>query len=187
MAGRQYLSLLRGINVGGKNIIKMTALKACFEGIGFADVATYIQSGNVLFVTPEEDETRLTADIESALSETFSYKSRVVVVPHGQLKKTVQDAPRGFGDDQTQYRYDVIFLRRPVSASEAMKSVSTREGVDQAWEGDGVLYFSRLIERATQSHLSRIVGLPVYQDVTIRNWNTTTKLLALMDARAGDD
>ena len=68
-----------------------------------------------------------------------------------------------------------------------MKSVSTREGVDQAWEGDGVLYFSRLIERATQSHLSRIAGLPVYQDMTIRNWNTTTKLLALMDARAGSE
>jgi uncharacterized protein (DUF1697 family) len=108
----------------------------------------------------------------------------VVVVPHGQLKKTVQDAPRGFGDDQTQYRYDVIFLRRPVSASEAMKSVSIKENVDQAWAGDGVLYFARLIERAAQSHLSRIVQLPVYQDMTIRNWNTTTKLLALMDARA---
>jgi uncharacterized protein (DUF1697 family) len=187
MVGRQYVSLLRGINVGGKNIIKMTALKECFEWIGFTDVATYIQSGNVLFVAPTGDHNRLTAAIERALSERFSLKSRVVVVSHGQLKKTVEHAPRGFGDDKAQYRYDVIFLRRPVSASEAMKSVSTREGVDQAWEGDGVLYFSRLIERATQSHLSRIVGLPVYQDVTIRNWNTTTKLLALMDARAGDD
>jgi len=84
MAGIQYLSLLRGINVGGKNIIKMTALKGCFEGIGFTDVVTYIQSGNVLFVAPEKDQTRLTADIEAALSETFSYKSRVVVVSHRQ-------------------------------------------------------------------------------------------------------
>lgn len=46
----RYLALLRGINVGGKNIIKMADLKACFESLGFADVVTYIQSGNVLFV-----------------------------------------------------------------------------------------------------------------------------------------
>jgi len=102
------------------------------------------------------------------------------------VKKAVEDAPRGFGEDQAHYRYDVIFLRPSVSESEAMESVSTREGVDQVWAGDGVLYFSRLTEWATQSRLSRIVGLPVYQEMTIRNWNTTTKLLALMDSRSGD-
>jgi uncharacterized protein (DUF1697 family) len=78
----------------------------------------------------------------------------------------------------------VIFLREPLKAREAMKSVSTKEGVDRAWAGDGVLYFSRLIERASASHLSRLVSMPVYQEMTIRNWNTTTKLLALMEARS---
>jgi uncharacterized protein (DUF1697 family) len=184
MAEEQFLALLRGINVGGKNIIKMTALKAYFEEMGFTDVATYIQSGNVLFAAPKGRQAQLTGAIEEALSKTFGYQSRVVLVSHKQLKKAVDAAPRGFGEDPSRYRYDVIFLKEPLSASEAMQSVSTKEGVDQAWVGDGVLYFSRLIEKATQSHLSRIVGLPVYQDMTIRNWNTTTKLLALMDARA---
>ncbi len=61
----QYLALLRGINVGGKNIIKMAELKACFEANGFGDVATYIQSGNVLFSTPGGDLTSLTGQIEA--------------------------------------------------------------------------------------------------------------------------
>ncbi len=63
-----------------------------------------------------------------------------------------------------------------------MKSITTREGVDQAFGGEGVLYFSRLISRASQSRLTRIIGMPIYQSMTIRNWNTTTKLASLMEA-----
>jgi uncharacterized protein (DUF1697 family) len=64
-----------------------------------------------------------------------------------------------------------------------MNSVTTKQGVDEAFIGPDVLYFSRLTVRATQSHLARIVALPVYQGMTIRNWNTTIKILALMNAR----
>ena len=63
-----------------------------------------------------------------------------------------------------------------------MKSVRTKEGVDRAFAGKGVLYFSRLVAKATQSQMGKIVGLPVYKSMTIRNWNTTTKLLALMQS-----
>jgi uncharacterized protein (DUF1697 family) len=181
----QYLALLRGINVGGKNIIRMTDLKGCFEEAGFGDVATYIQSGNVLFSAPAKAESGLAAAIEKALSRAFNYNSRVVVVSHEQLRTAVKKAPRAFGAEPAKYRYDVIFLRPKLTAKEAMKSVSTKEGVDQAWAGERVLYFSRLIEKATASHLSRLVSMPVYQEMTIRNWNTTTKLLGMMDARAG--
>jgi uncharacterized protein (DUF1697 family) len=63
-----------------------------------------------------------------------------------------------------------------------MKNVRTREGIDQAYSGKQVLYFSRLTSRASQSYLSKIISMPMYQNMTIRNWNTTTKLLALMEA-----
>ena len=75
------------------------------------------------------------------------------------------------------------YLTEPLTASEAMKNVSIKPGVDAALVGPDVLYFSRLIAKASQSHLTRIIALPVYQDMTIRNWNTTSKILALMDAR----
>jgi uncharacterized protein (DUF1697 family) len=178
----QYVALLRGINVGGKNLIKMTDLKACFETLGFEDVRTYIQSGNVLFRTAELAQAKLTKQIEKALSETFKYSSVVVVRSHKQLKEIVANAPEGFGSQPDLYRYDVIFLREPLTAKEAMKSVSIKAGVDEAFSGKGVLYFSRLISRATQSHLTRIIGTPVYQDMTIRNWNTTTRLLNMLEA-----
>ena len=59
-----------------------------------------------------------------------------------------------------------------------------KEGVDQCWVGAGILYFSRTVERITSSRINRIVGKPIYQQMTIRNWNTTTKLAALLDATA---
>ena len=181
MTESQYLVLLRGINVGGNNIIKMTDLKACFESMGFADVITYIQSGNVVFRSAEKDKTKLTTKIESVLSTTFSYKSRVATVTHKELKKVVEDAPKGFGKDLDKYRCDVIFLKEPLTVKEAMKNVRVREGVDSAYAGKTVLYFSRLVSRASQSYLTKIIALPMYQNMTIRNWNTTTKLLALME------
>jgi uncharacterized protein (DUF1697 family) len=173
-----YVALLRGINVGGKNVIKMTALKACFEQQGFADVATYIQSGNVVF-TSKKGGAALTRRIEEALAAAFAYRARVMVRSHAELERIVARAPSGFGTQPAKYRYDVIFLEASVTAAAAMKSVLTRDGVDRAHAGTGVLYFSRLIARASQSQLSRLVSMPVYQRMTIRNWNTTTALLRM--------
>jgi uncharacterized protein (DUF1697 family) len=181
MALVHYLALLRGINVGGKNIIKMTDLKACFEEMNLADVATYIQSGNVLFRSNEKDKRKLAAQIEQKLSERFSYSSLAVVVPHRELQKIVKSAPRGFGSEPGKYRYDVVFLKEPLTPAEVMKQVSLKEGVDRAHAGKLAFYFSRLTSRAVQSRLNRIASLPIYRYMTIRNWNTTTKLLALMD------
>lgn len=178
----QYLALLRGINVGGKNIIKMAELKTCFETQGFKRVRTYIQSGNVLFFADEPDRDRLTDQIEKALSRTFTYDSRIALRSEGEMQGIVALAPEGFGGEPEAYRYDVIFLKEPLTPAEAMQSVTTREGVDRAYAGKDVLYFSRLISRASQSRLTRIIGTPVYQSMTIRNWNTTTKLLEMMNA-----
>ena len=175
----QYLILLRGINVGGKNVIKMADLKAGFESMGFANVRTYIQSGNVLIDSAEKDKLLLTTKIEAGLSKRFNFQARVAVLSQKDLAGIVKSAPEGFGQDEKKFRYDVIFLKEPLTPKEAMESVKVREGVDTAHAGKKALYFSRLISRASQSYLTKIIGMPVYQNMTIRNWNTTTKLLEL--------
>jgi uncharacterized protein (DUF1697 family) len=180
----EWVALLRGINVGGKNLIKMADLKTCFEAGGFSRVATYIQSGNVLF-TAAGSSAALCRRIEATLGKTFGYRASVVLRTRTQLESVVEDAPAGFGRQPAKFRYDVIFLKEPLTAVAALESVRTRDGIDQAYAGDGVLYFSRLIARASQSQLARITGMPVYQHMTIRNWNTTTKLLQLMEAMDG--
>jgi uncharacterized protein (DUF1697 family) len=176
----RYVILLRGINVGGNNIIKMSALKACLEKAGFADVVTYIASGNVFVSSKESSRAALTRKIEGVLGKSFDYEASVVIRDTKEMQRIVGKAPLGFGGEPDKYRYDCIFLKEPFTAAEAMKSVKTRDGVDRAYPGTGVLYFSRLIAQASKSQLTKVVGTPAYQNMTIRNWNTTTKLLQLM-------
>ena len=175
-----YVALLRGINVGGKNIIRMADLRSAFEAEGFRDVVTYIQSGNVIFRAPGSTPGALTIRIEEMLASAFDYQARVALRSREVMEAVVREAPEGFGSQPDRYRYDTLFLRPPLTASAAMKEVRVRSGVDEAWAGDGVLYFSRLISQASRSYLSRLVSMPVYQEMTIRNWNTTTRLLELM-------
>ena len=182
--GSQYLALLRGINVGGKNIVRMAELREAFEELGLADVATYIQSGNVVFRAPRQARARLAAEIERALSRRFGIDLKVVLVTESQLADVVEGAPDGFGADT--YRSDVIFLRAPLTVKRAFPLFETKEGVDRVWPGNGVVYFTRLASRASSSRLSRIVALPEYKEMTIRSWRTTTKLLTLTRSRRSD-
>ncbi|MGH2451458.1 MAG: DUF1697 domain-containing protein [Candidatus Limnocylindria bacterium] len=176
----RHIALLRGVNVGGNNIIKMVDLRASFETMGFTEVETYIQSGNVVFSSRVADRAKLAKTIEKALSTAFGYTSRVVLVSSNELELVVAQAPAGFGKQSDRFRYDVLFVKEPLTTNEALRQLTTKPGVDTAHAGDHALYFRRLISKAAQSHLTRLVQLPVYKSITIRNWNTTTKLLAML-------
>jgi uncharacterized protein (DUF1697 family) len=180
MDGQRHVALLRGINVGGNNIIKMTDLRACFEAQGFTDVKTYIQSGNVVFSAGSNDKVMLIDMIEKALDRAFDYESRVVLVSSRELETVVNQAPARFGKQPERYRYDVLFVRQPLTSAEALRTISTKAGVDQKHAGDHAVYFQRLISKAAQSHLSKLSQQAVYKNITARNWNTTTRLLAMV-------
>lgn|SRR5215813_1445024 len=175
-----YLALLRGINVGGKNIIPMADLRRLFERLGCTDVTTYIQSGNVVFGSRLKKAANLCLSLEEALEREFACKSYVVVVPQVQLDAVVNHAPTAFGAEPGRFKYDVAFVRPPLEARAILPAISLKAGVDQAAEDNGVLYFTRLTARASQSYLSKITRLDAYQSMTIRNWNTTRALLRLV-------
>lgn len=176
-----YVILLRGINVGGKNKITMTELKRRLEEQGFDNVTTYIQSGNVILKSDLDAKT-LGAKIETMLSEKFKLDSpaiKVLVLTRKQLQAVIDNKPEGFGEEPEKYHSDAIFLIG-IDSDQAMPVFNPREGVDKVWPGDGVIYSQRLSAQRTKSRLGKIVGTPAYQSMTIRSWNTTTKLLELL-------
>ena len=145
----RYIAFLRAINVGG-HVVKMDTLRGLFKDIGFTYVETFIQSGNVIFCSHEPDPARLTKLLEDSLSKSFDYESRLVLRSYEEMKQIVRKAPRGFGSEPSLYRYDVIFLREPLSGAELIKALRPKEGVDKASAGRSVAYISRSIERASQ-------------------------------------
>jgi uncharacterized protein (DUF1697 family) len=177
---RGYVALLRGINVGGRNKVAMADLRDLFEQAGHRAVRTYIQSGNVLF---ESDRARadLAEHLEAELELRLGMSLVVVVRSDQQMRNIVDKAPAGFGRSPDEYHSDVIILREGLTTARAMEVVQLREGVDQVWTGTNVLYFARLSAERTRSKLSKIVGTDPYKSMTIRSWNTTTKLVAMLD------
>ena len=175
-----YLVLLRGVNVGGKNKVPMAALRSCLEQLGFSNVTTYIASGNI-FVCSDKSARTVAKTIEKALSKEFTLDSTIVrahVLTKRQLQTVIEKKPKGFGDTPAMYHSDVIFLM-DIAVDEALKVFRPRKGVDNIWPGEGVIYSQRLSAERTKSRLSAIIGTPVYASMTIRSWNSATKLLEL--------
>ncbi len=177
----KYVALLRGINVGGKNVLPMASLKKCLQELGFSDVSTYIASGNVIF---ESDKTpsEIKAQLEKALPESFRLDDelvKVLVLTRRQLQTVIDNKPKGFGEQPEKYHSDALFLM-DIDSAGVMPLFNPREGVDKVWAGDGVIYSQRLSSRRTKSRLSKIMGSPAYKSMTIRNWSTTTKLLDML-------
>lgn len=176
---QSYIALLRGINVGGNNLIKMTDLKSCFEKMNFTEVQTYIQSGNVIFNTEEKNPEVILTTIQNSLSVSFNYQAKIALITNNFLKKVVLNAPENFGTQPEKYRYDVCFVMPPFTAKEVFENTPANPLVDQKFLQNDVVYYQRLIEKASQSHLSKLIQNKIYKEITIRNWNTTCKLLSL--------
>ena len=172
-----YVALLRGINVGGNNKVPMAELKAHLEALGYDDIKTYIASGNVIFSSGKPANV-LRKEIEADLLEKFPNTTmpiKVLVLSKEQVAKVVSRAPKGYGQHPDKYRYDVMYMiGKP--AAEAMDQIELHPEVDQAWAGDDVIYYQRLIAKLTKSRVNKIVGKPIYQFMTLRNWNTACKL-----------
>src|SRR5258708_10088080 len=182
-----YVVLLRGINVGGKNKVPMGGVRKCLEKLGFADVGTYIASGNVILRSDRGTKV-IRAKIEGALPESFKLDNeliKVLVLSRDQIQAIINNKPRGFGEMPGKYQSDAIFLMG-IDSTEALSVFDPREGVDRVWPGLGVIYSQRLSSLRTKSRLGKIVATSAYQSMTIRNWNTTTTLLDLAIKMEGE-
>jgi uncharacterized protein (DUF1697 family) len=176
----RYVALLRGINVGGNSIIKMVDLKSAVEKSGFKNVKTFIQSGNVIFESDEKNPSDITDRLEDTLLKTFQINSQVILRSHAQLKKVVAEVPSDWGKRNDLRRY-IAFIREPTTARDVMGEVELKEGVDFVKPGEGVIYLSTLLSGLTRSRFTKLISKKVYRDITIRNYTTVQKLLALME------
>lgn len=174
-----FVALLRGINVGGNNQIRMPELADCFRGGGFENVSTYIQSGNVIFSATPQPALDLESNLEALIEAQFGLSIMVVVRSRDELQSIVAEAPNTHGS--AEYRSDVFFLKDPGAVNETFAALpELRDGVDEVAKGPGVIYFSRLDAEASRSRMTKFIGTAPYKRTTIRNWRTTTKLMELL-------
>lgn len=176
-----YLALLRGVNVGGNSLIKMANLRDTLTKEGFSDVRTYIQSGNVIFKSGTTNTAELAEQIKSYINKDFGMSVDVVVFSKTEWQLIISSAPKWWGDDKT-WKHNLLILIRSSDMSEAIEALGNlKPEIESVEPGKGVLYQSMSFEKFGRTSSSKLVLLPVYKKMTIRNFNTATKLLALFD------
>ncbi|SKC45820.1 DUF1697 domain-containing protein [Krasilnikoviella flava] len=174
------VALLRGINVGGNHPIAMSDLAACFRDGGHGAVRTALQSGNVLLAADPASGPELEDAIERMLAARFGFAVPTLVRSRDELAATVAAAPPDHGSGAL--RSEVLFLKHPLTATEVLDRMpALRDGVDAVAPGPGAVYFSRVAAQARRTRITRLMALPVFRQMTVRTWRTTTCLLALLD------
>lgn len=174
-----FVALLRGVNVGGNNMISMSALKKSFEAMGFPHVSTYINSGNIIFTTKKKDARKLEKKIEQMLSKDYQLESKVVLRSLPEMEKLVQSLPRTWTGDPT-FRYNVIFLRHTIDSEKILDELVVKKDIEEVTYCPGALLWSAQISDLTRTQMVKLSSRKMYQDMTIRNLNTTRKLCELM-------
>lgn len=174
-----FVALLRGVNVGGNNIVSMRELKESFEGIGFAQVSTYINSGNVIFTSKETDARKLETKIERMLNKDFQLGSKVVVRSLAELAQLVESLPSSWGGDG-EWRYNVMFLRHTIDSENILKELTPKTESEQLVYCPGTLLWSAPVSDINQTNMNKLPSRKVFREMTVRNLNTTKKLCELM-------
>jgi len=174
-----FVALLRGVNVGGNNMISMKALKQSFETLGFTHVSTYINSGNILFNAKETDARKLEQKIERMLVKEYELNSKVVLRSLAEMDQLVKSLPREWGSDSS-WRYNVMFLRHTIDSEDILAELPANDDVEEVVYRPGTLLWSAQVDQINKSKMSKLNSRKMFQEMTVRNLNTTKKLYELM-------
>jgi len=178
----QYLALLRGINVGGNALIPMATLRVALTEAGLQNVRTYIQSGNVLFESTEEDQDKLTVLVHDTIKNRFDLDVAVVIFSKPDWQAVIATAPAWWGKD-TSWKHNIIVMLKPYDMLQTVLAIGElRPGIEKMQAGLGVLYQSLSWDNFSKTTGGKLAAKPVYKQMTVRNYNTATKLLTLLEA-----
>ncbi len=175
----RYIALLRGINVGGNNKVEMPKLKQAFEKMGFTDVSTYINTGNVIFKTKKKNTESVIIDIEKSLKKSFGFEIRTIIRDSKNVLKVAKGVPQNWTNDLKQ-KTEVLFLWDEFANKNTLKSIEINPEVDNLKYIDGAIVWNIKKANYNKSKMKKFIGSKVYKHMTARNINTLKKLAELM-------
>ena len=177
----RYIALLRGINVSGKNKIAMAELKTGFEALGFSNVSTCLNSGNVTFSGGTGDPAVLSARISAMIQDRFALDIPVFVISQEELNERLENAPEWWGGDDKEQYDNLIFLLPPLTYGRFYEELGDpKAGYERARPYKDVVFWSfRRKDYQKTSWWSKTAGAGVGRQITIRTANAARKLARL--------
>jgi uncharacterized protein (DUF1697 family) len=184
-----HVALLRGINVGGRNKVAMGDLRKAVESLGYSDVATYIQSGNVVFTADKTDQDAIATALETAIAGALQVRPRVVIVPCQELARVVRGNP--YADEPNPKAVHAIFLSGKPEPAIANAVEEAQRQAAQKGSRDTVKVVGRVLYLHTPDGygrsdlatlLARLGDKTPSAAGTARNWATVMRLHAMCHA-----
>lgn len=173
-----YVALLRGINVGGNNIVGMKKLKAVFESLGFKNVVTYINSGNIIFESLPGSHEKIALDAAKAIKSEFNLDIKVLVRDFRNIETICRELPAGWVKNE-RMRTDVMFLWEKYDSHGVLDLLQINP-VDNVRYTPGAVLWNVEGKDYSKSGLSKLVGTDLYRNMTIRNVNTVREIHRIM-------
>ena len=178
---KRFVALLRGINVSGKNKIPMAELKKDFENLGFTEVKTYLNSGNVIFSSQEERTEKLTEQIEIMIEEQFGFQVPVFVVSKAELEDILQNAPDWWGGEDKEIYDNLIFIMPPVTFSDVFAEIGEpKKELEKIMNYKEVIFWSFVRKNYQKTNWwSKTASAGIAGKLTIRTANTVRKIVGM--------
>lgn len=174
------ISMLRGVNVGGHNLIKMDALRALYASLGLRDAQTYVQSGNVVFQTEERNLLQLTKRIEDAIEKKFGFRPEIIVRTGSEIKSVLARNPFAKRGDIEPGKLLINFLVGAPSPAVCDTILSLKLGPEEV-RIDGREIYIYFPDGMGRSKLWPAVGKALKNSGTGRNLNTVQKLVEMAE------
>jgi uncharacterized protein (DUF1697 family) len=176
----RYVCFLRGINVGGSKVIKMEVLRGIFESLGFANVLTYIASGNVLFDSRVKNVATLASKIEKGLKEALGHEVNVVLIPFDDLTSIVKLDPFKRIDPNSEAALFVTFISAAPDAKLKLPLISEKENVEVLdIQYRAAFIVARRKKNGTIGFPNAFIEKELGVVGTTRNWSTVKKISLL--------
>lgn len=176
----RYVALLRGINVGGNSTVEMRRLKVVCESLGWCEVRTYINSGNIIFTHDLVQPAELAAELAREINLVWGFRVNVLVKTRDELMAVIAATPDSWTNG-LDMKCDVVFVWDGITPEEELIALRPRVGIDEVRTTSEAIIWKVDRVNATRSGLLRMVGTPLYKQVTVRNINTVRKLGELID------
>ena len=176
---KTWIVLLRGINVGGNNIVRMKDLCTHLKNAGHTNVRSYIQSGNIAFESEETRAAHICNSVQNCIANNFGFSPQIMAFSAHKMRKIIKDNPYPEAVDKPKNLH-VCFLAKPAKNAD----IATLDAVKTAqehYELTNSAVYMHLPEGIWSSKLAtkleKCIGVPM----TVRNWRSTTKILALAE------
>jgi uncharacterized protein (DUF1697 family) len=176
-----FVALLRGINVGGNAKVQMSKLKSEFESLGYINVQTYINSGNIVFQTNESDCSKITNTIEQQITKAFGFSIRVAIRDINNIQLLCKEIPAEWINN-SETKTDVLFLWEEFNNKDVLGEIGFNQKVDRLLYLQGCVVWHIDRKDYSKSGMRKFIGTKIYKNMTARNINTVRKLGEVMNS-----